>query len=104
MTMSCVINVRLSTHNVMMSSSQIVTWLLKLRYDSPRTIGRIVDGHARSKQDGKLLNLEVQLLPEDSIFTFQTCDRGYQIKLSRDELYQRALKVYDSQVAKLRDE
>ena len=71
-----------------------------------RTIGRIVDAHARSKEDEKLeaiLNFaKYNLLPEDSI------SRSYLAGLSdqaiKDELFQRALKVYDSQVAKLRDE
>ena len=71
-----------------------------------RTIGRIVDGHARSKQDEKLeaiLNFaKYNLLPEDSISLSDL--EGLSDQAIKDELYQRALKVYDSQVAKLRDE
>lgn len=71
-----------------------------------RTIGRIVDAHARSKEDEKLeaiLNFaKYNLLPEDSINRSDLA--GLSDKAIKDELYQRALKVYDSQVAKLRDE
>ena len=71
-----------------------------------RTIGRIVDGHARSKQDEKfeaILNFaKYNLLPEDSISLSDL--EGLSDQAIKDELYQRALKVYDSQVAKLRDE
>ncbi|KXU15726.1 Protein export cytoplasm protein SecA ATPase RNA helicase [Streptococcus oralis] len=71
-----------------------------------RTIGRIVDAHARSKEDEKLeaiLNFaKYNLLPEDSISSSDLA--GLSDQAIKDELYQRALKVYDSQVAKLRDE
>ena len=71
-----------------------------------RTIGRIVDAHARSKQDEKLeaiLNFaKYNLLPEDSISRSDLA--GLSDQAIKDELFQRALKVYDSQVAKLRDE
>lgn len=71
-----------------------------------RTIGRIVDAHARSKEDEKLeaiLNFaKYNLLPEDSISLADLS--GLSDQAIKDELYQRALKVYDSQVAKLRDE
>lgn len=71
-----------------------------------RTIGRVVDGHARAKQDEKLeaiLNFaKYNLLPEDSI-TIEDLS-GLSDKAIKEELFQRALKVYDSQVAKLRDE
>lgn len=71
-----------------------------------RTIGRIVDAHARSKQDEKLeaiLNFaKYNLLPEDSISLSDL--EGLSDQAIKDELFQRALKVYDSQVAKLRDE
>ena len=71
-----------------------------------RTIGRIVDAHARSKEDEKLeaiLNFaKYNLLPEDSISRSDLV--GLSDQAIKDELYQRALKVYDSQVAKLRDE
>lgn len=71
-----------------------------------RTIGRVVDGHARAKQDEKLeaiLNFaKYNLLPEDSI----TMDdlSGLSDQAIKEELFQRALQVYDSQVSKLRDE
>ncbi|HET1811576.1 TPA: preprotein translocase subunit SecA [Streptococcus pneumoniae] len=71
-----------------------------------RTIGRVVDGHARAKQDEKLeaiLNFaKYNLLPEDSI-TMEDLS-GLSGKAIKEELFQRALKVYDSQVSKLRDE
>ncbi len=71
-----------------------------------RTIGRVVDGHARAKQDEKLeaiLNFaKYNLLPEDSI-TMEDLS-GLSDKATKEELFQRALKVYDSQVSKLRDE
>ncbi|MFS9162233.1 preprotein translocase subunit SecA [Streptococcus oralis] len=71
-----------------------------------RTIGRIVDAHARSKEDEKLeaiLNFaKYNLLPEDSINRSDLA--GLSDQAIKDELCQRALKVYDNQVAKLRDE
>ena len=71
-----------------------------------RTIGRVVDGHARAKQDEKLeaiLNFaKYNLLPEDYI-TMEDLS-GLSDKAIKEELFQRALKVYDSQVSKLRDE
>ena len=71
-----------------------------------RTIGRIVDAHARSKEDEKLeaiLNFaKYNLLPEDSISRSDLA--GLSDQAIKDELFQRALKVYDGQVAKLRDE
>ncbi|HEU3425002.1 TPA: preprotein translocase subunit SecA [Streptococcus pneumoniae] len=71
-----------------------------------RTIERVVDGHARAKQDEKLeaiLNFaKYNLLPEDSI-TMEDLS-GLSDKVIKEELFQRALKVYDSQVSKLRDE
>ncbi|MFS9303686.1 MULTISPECIES: preprotein translocase subunit SecA [Streptococcus] len=71
-----------------------------------RTIGRVVDGHARAKQDEKLeaiLNFaKYNLLPEDSI-TMEDFS-GLSDKAIKEELFQRALQVYDSQVSKLRDE
>lgn len=71
-----------------------------------RTIERIVDGHARAKQDEKLeaiLNFaKYNLLPEDSI-TMEDLS-GLSDKAIKEELFQRSLKVYDSQVSKLRDE
>ena len=71
-----------------------------------RTIGRVVDGHARAKQDEKLeaiLNFaKYNLLPEDSIMMEDLS--GLSDKAIKEELFQRALQVYDSQVSKLRDE
>ena len=71
-----------------------------------RTIGRVVDGHARAKQDEKLeaiLNFaKYNLLPEDSISMEDLS--GLSDKGIKEELFQRALQVYDSQVSKLRDE
>lgn len=71
-----------------------------------RTIERVVDGHARAKQDEKLeaiLNFaKYNLLPEDSI-TMEDLS-GLSDKAIKEELFQRSLKVYDSQVSKLRDE
>ena len=71
-----------------------------------RTIGRVVDGHVRAKQDEKLeaiLNFaKYNLLPEDSI-TMEDLS-GLSDKAIKEELFQRALQVYDSQVSKLRDE
>ena len=71
-----------------------------------RTINRVVDNHARAKQFEKIeaiLNFaRYNLLPEDSISLSDL--EGLSDKAIKDELYQRALKVYDSQVAKLRDE
>ncbi|WP_261010360.1 preprotein translocase subunit SecA [Streptococcus mitis] len=71
-----------------------------------RTIGRVVDGHARAKQDEKLeaiLNFaKYNLLPEDSIAMEDLS--GLSDKAIKEELFKRALQVYDSQVSKLRDE
>ncbi|MDU4515358.1 preprotein translocase subunit SecA [Streptococcus mitis] len=71
-----------------------------------RTIGRVVDGHARAKQDEKLeaiLNFaKYNLLPEDSIAIEDLS--GLSDKAIKEELFQRALQIYDSQVSKLRDE
>ena len=71
-----------------------------------RTIERVVDGHARAKQDEKLeaiLNFaKYNLLPEDSISMEDLS--GLSDKAIKEELFQRALQVYDSQVSKLRDE
>ncbi len=71
-----------------------------------RTIERVVDGHARAKQDEKLeaiLNFaKYNLLPEDSISIEDLS--ALSDKAIKEELFQRALQVYDSQVSKLRDE
>ena len=71
-----------------------------------RTIGRVIDNHARAKQDEKLeaiLNFaRFNLLPEDSISLDDLS--GLSDKEIKEELFQRALVVYNNQVAKLRDE
>ena len=71
-----------------------------------RTIERVVDGHARAKQDEKLeaiLNFaKYNLLPEDSISIEDLS--GLSDQAIKEDLFQRALQVYDSQVSKLRDE
>ena len=71
-----------------------------------RTINRVVDNHARAKQFekiGAILNFaRYNLLPEDSISLSDL--KVLSDQAIKDELYQRALKVYDNQVAKLRDE
>ena len=71
-----------------------------------RTINRVVDNHARSKQNEKLeaiLNFaKYNLLPEDSISLEDLS--GLSDKAIKEELFQRALFVYNNQVAKLRDE
>ncbi|HES9494902.1 TPA: preprotein translocase subunit SecA [Streptococcus pneumoniae] len=78
----------------------------EIQFMIKRTIERVVDGHARAKQDEKLeaiLNFaKYNLLPEDSI-TMEDLS-GLSDKAIKEELFQRALKVYDSQVSKLRDE
>ena len=77
-----------------------------LFYIKGRLYLHVVDGHARAKQDEKLeaiLNFaKYNLLPEDSI-TIEDLS-GLSDKAIKEELFQRALKVYDSQVSKLRDE
>ena len=71
-----------------------------------RTIGRVVDAHSRSKEEEKLeaiLNFaKYNLLPETSISQEDLV--GLSDREIKDELFQRALKVYDSQISKLRDE
>ena len=71
-----------------------------------RTIGRVIDNHARAKQDEKLeaiLNFaRFNLLPEDSISLEDLS--GLSDKEIKEELFQRALVVYNNQVSKLRDE
>ena len=71
-----------------------------------RTINRFVDGNSRAEQQEKIEAIvnfaKYNLVPEDSINISDLID------LSDDEikenLYQRALEVYDNQVAKWRDE
>ena len=71
-----------------------------------RTINRVVDNHARAKQDEKLeaiLNFaRFNLLPEDSISLDDLS--GLSDKEIKEELFKRALVVYNNQVSKLRDE
>ena len=71
-----------------------------------RTIGRVVDAHSRSKEEEKIeaiLNFaKYNLLPEASISEEDLV--GLSDREIKDELFQRALKVYDSQISKLRDE
>lgn len=71
-----------------------------------RTIGRVVDSHSRSKKEERIegiLNFaRINLLPEDSITAEDL--QGLSDKDIKEELYERALEVYNSQVAKLRDE
>ena len=71
-----------------------------------RTIGRVVDAHSRSKEEEKIkaiLNFaKYNLLPESSISEEDLA--GLSDRDIKDELFQRALKVYDSQISKLRDE
>ena len=71
-----------------------------------RTIGRVVDAHSRSKEEEKIkaiLNFaKYNLLPEGSISEEDLADLSD--RDIKDELFQRALKVYDSQISKLRDE
>ena len=71
-----------------------------------RTIGRVVDAHSRSKEEEKIeaiLNFaKYNLLPEASISEEDLT--GLSDRDIKDELFQRALKVYDSQISKLRDE
>ena len=71
-----------------------------------RTIDRFVDGNSRAPQEEKLEAIvnfaKYNLVPEDSITTADL--QGMTDKEIKADLYERALKVYDSQIAKLRDE
>ena len=71
-----------------------------------RTIDRFVDGNSRAPQEEKLEAIvnfaKYNLVPEDSITTVDL--QGMTDKEIKADLYERALKVYDSQIAKLRDE
>ena len=71
-----------------------------------RTIDRFVDGNSRAPQEEKLETIvnfaKYNLVPEDSITTADL--QGMTDKEIKADLYERALKVYDSQIAKLRDE
>ena len=71
-----------------------------------RTIDRVVDAHSRSDQEEKIqaiLNFaRMNLVEEDSI---QASDlEGLSDQEIKDDLFDRALEVYQTQVAKLRDE
>ena len=71
-----------------------------------RTINRFVDGNSRAEQDEKLESIvnfaKYNLVPEESI---EIADlEGLSDEDIKADLYKRALEVYDSQVAKLRDE
>ena len=71
-----------------------------------RTIDRVVDAHSRSDQEEKIqaiLNFaRMNLVDEDSI---QASDlEGLSDQEIKDDLFDRALEVYQTQVAKLRDE
>ena len=71
-----------------------------------RTINRFVDGNSRAEQDEKLEAIvnfaKYNLVPEESI---EIADlEGLSDEDIKADLYKRALGVYDSQVAKLRDE
>ena len=71
-----------------------------------RTINRFVDGNSREEQDEKLESIvnfaKYNLVPEESI---EIADlEGLSDEDIKADLYKRALEVYDSQVAKLRDE
>ena len=71
-----------------------------------RTINRFVDGNSRAEQDEKLESIvnfaKYNLVPEESI---EIADlEGLSDEDIKADLYKRALGVYDSQVAKLRDE
>ena len=71
-----------------------------------RTIARIVDGSSHSEKSEKLeaiLNFaKYNVVSEDSISLSDLEDKTDQE--IKDDLYQRALEVYDNQIAKLRDE
>lgn len=71
-----------------------------------RTINRTVDGHSRSDEDEALeaiLNFaHNNLLPEDAITMEELDEMTYEEM--KDELYERALDVYESQISKLPDE
>ncbi|KXT85946.1 preprotein translocase subunit SecA [Streptococcus panodentis] len=71
-----------------------------------RTINRIVDGSSHSEQDEKteaILNFaKYNLVAEDSISASDL--EGKSDQEIKDDLFERASQVYDSQIAKLRDE
>ena len=71
-----------------------------------RTIDRVVDTHSRENETEKLEAIvnfaRMNLVPEDTISVREL--KGKSDKEIKAYLYDRALQVYDSQVAKLRDE
>ncbi|MEW4354504.1 preprotein translocase subunit SecA [Streptococcus pneumoniae] len=71
-----------------------------------RTINRTVDMNSHADKEEKLEAIvnfaKMNLLPEDSISEEDL--EGLSDKQIKEELFERALEVYDSQIAKLRDE
>ncbi len=71
-----------------------------------RTIDRTIDGHSRNSDVDEALEAILNfahnnLLPEDSISMDDLDEWTYEEM--KDELYERAMEVYDSQIAKLPD-
>lgn len=71
-----------------------------------RTIDRFVDGNSRAPQEEKLDSIlyfaKYNLVPEESISLSNL--QGLSDEEIKANLYERALEVYNSQIAKLRDE
>ena len=71
-----------------------------------RTINRVVDAHSRAdREEGirAILNLaKVNLVAEDSISLSDL--EGLDFEAIKENLYERALKVYDTQIAKLQNQ
>lgn len=71
-----------------------------------RTIDRVVDANSRASKEEKIeaiLNFaKMNLLPEDSIS--EETFKGLSDQEIKDELYERAMEVYDAQMAKLQNE
>lgn len=71
-----------------------------------RTIDRFVDGNSRAPQEEKLDSIlyfaKYNLVPEESISLSDL--QGLSDEEIKTNLYERALEVYNSQIAKLRDE
>ena len=71
-----------------------------------RTIDRFVDGNSRAPQEEKLDSIlyfaKYNLVPEESISLSDL--QGLSDEEIKANLYERALEVYNSQIAKLRDE
>lgn len=71
-----------------------------------RTIDRIVDAHSRSDQEEKIeaiLNFARYNLVDENTISEKDLD-GLSDQEIKDYLFERALEVYESQIAKLRDE